>query len=345
MKRMMAMVLEGVADLKTNRHPLRLMEVPVPSPADDEILIRINVCGVCHTELDEIEGRTPPAFFPIIPGHQATGVVESVGRGARLFRIGDRAGVAWIASSCGKCGYCQTGMENLCPDFKATGRDVNGGYAEFMTIPENFAYTLPDLFSDEEAAPLLCAGAIGYRSLNLANISDGMALGLSGFGGSAHLVLKMALHKFPKIRVVVFARSETERKFAMELGADWAGGHDENPGCLLDAIIDTTPVWSPVFYSLRNLKPGGRVVINAIRKENTDIGILSTISYSEQIWMEKEVKSVANVTRKDVGDFLLLAAEMRIKPEVQIYKLEDACTALMELKERKIRGAKVLRIG
>jgi len=344
MERMKAMVIDCVTEIKTNRNPLRLVEMPVPEPGQGEILIKINACGVCHTELDEIEGRTPPAFFPIVPGHQVTGIVEDWGYGAGRFSIGQRVGVAWIASSCGKCDFCKAGLENLCPDFKATGRDVNGGYAEFMTIPEKFAHSLPDTFTDEEAAPLLCAGAIGYRSLCLAYISDNMALGLSGFGGSAHLVLKMALHRFPGIRVVVFARSEAERKFALELGADWAGGHDENPGFLLDAIIDTTPVWSPVFYALRNLKPGGRVVINAIRKENTDIGILSTVSYSEQIWMEKEIKSVANVTRKDVSEFLLLASEMQIKPEVQLYKLEDACTALIELKERKIRGAKVLKI-
>jgi propanol-preferring alcohol dehydrogenase len=252
--------------------------------------------------------------------------------------------VAWIYSACGKCKFCRSGNENLCADFRATGRDADGGYAEYMTVPEGFAYSIPETFSDAEAAPLLCAGAIGYRSLRLTGIADGMRLGLTGFGASAHLVLKMAGHKFPGTEVYVFARSEKEREFAVELGAVWAGDTEDEPPEKLDAIIDTTPVYKPVVEALKNLEPGGRLVINAIRKEDTDKDYLLKCSYPEHLWMEKEIKSVANVARRDVSDFLDLAAEIPIVPEVEEFPLEEANTALTQLKERRIRGAKVLRI-
>jgi propanol-preferring alcohol dehydrogenase len=254
-------------------------------------------------------------------------------------------GVAWIHSACGKCDYCRSGQENLCPDFKATGRDANGGYAEYMTVPAAFAHPIPSAFSDVEAAPLLCAGAVGYRSLRLTNIKDGQSLGLTGFGASGHLVLKTARYLHPNTRVHVFARSKEEQGFARELGATWAGDTDDKAPELLDAIIDTTPVWKPVVAALGNLKPGGRLVINAIRKEETDKQALLGLDYAKHLWMEKEIKSVANVTRKDVSEFLALAARIPIKPEVQEYPLEDANQALLELKERRIRGAKVLRLG
>ncbi len=341
---MKAMVLNGVCDLKKNRRPLELVELPKPAPKENEVLVKVAVCGVCHTELDEIEGRTPPPTFPMILGHQAVGRVEEAGEGAARFSIGDRVGVAWIHSACGKCDHCTAGAENLCERFKASGRDVNGGYAEYMTVPEAFAHPIPDAFSDSEAAPLLCAGAIGYRSLKLTGLQDGRTLGLTGFGASAHLVLKMVAHEHPDVRVFVFARSGKERDFARELGAVWVGDTAEAAPEKLDAIIDTTPVWKPVVEAMNNLKPGGRLVINAIRKEERDKYQLLRLDYPTHLWLEKEIKSVANVTRADVREFIELAARIPIHPEYTEYPLAEANTALMELKEQKIRGAKVLKV-
>jgi propanol-preferring alcohol dehydrogenase len=297
---------------------------------------------VCHTELDEIEGRTPPPELPVILGHQVVGRVEQIGNSVRDITVGDRVGVAWIFSACGKCKHCLAGNENLCPNFKATGRDANGGYAEYMTVPADFAHHIPEIFSDTEAAPLLCAGAIGYRSLRLTNLEDGQNLGLTGFGASAHLVLKMVGYKYPESKVFVFARSAQEREFAIELGAVWAGDTTDTPPEKLDSIIDTTPVWKPVVEAMRNLRPGGRLVINAIRKEEIDKEYLLKLDYPTHLWEEKEIKSVANVARRDVREFLQLAAEIGIKPETQEYALEEANQALYELKTSKIRGAKVL---
>ncbi len=342
---MKTMILNRQVDLTKERNPLFLTDIPVPVPSDGEVLIKVSACGVCHTELDEIEGRTPPPTYPVIPGHQVVGKVVKTGNRVEKISIGDRVGVGWIFSSCGKCIHCLSGDDNLCPEFRATGRDVNGGYADYMVVPENSAFRIPETFSDTEAAPLLCAGAIGYRSLRLANIGNGQVLGLTGFGASAHLVLKMTKFRFPDVKVFVFARSEKEQVFARELGADWAGDSDDLAPALPDSIIDTTPVWLPVVKALKNLAPGGRLVINAIRKENSDRHCLSEIDYTTHLWMEKEIKSVANVSRRDIGEFLALAAAMKIKPEVQEYSLEEANMALLELKERKIRGAKVLRIS
>jgi propanol-preferring alcohol dehydrogenase len=341
---MKAMVLKDICDLMKERTPLELVDMSVPTPGNEDILIKVSTCGVCHTELDEIEGRTPPPRFPIVLGHQIVGRVEDMGSGTERFKSGDRVGVAWIYSACGKCKFCLGGNENLCVDFKATGRDADGGYAQYMVVSEAFAYLLPEAFSDSEAAPLLCAGAIGYRSLRLTGLIDGQNLGLTGFGASAHLVLKMANYKYPESRVFVFARSEKERAFARELGAVWAGDTEEDCPERLDAIIDTTPVWKPVVEALRNLEPGGRLVINAIRKEEVDKDHLLRCDYPAHLWMEKEIKSVANVARRDVSEFLRLATEIPITPEVQEYRLEDANVALLELKDRKIRGAKILKI-
>jgi propanol-preferring alcohol dehydrogenase len=341
---MKAMVLRKVSQLKDQKRPLELTELPNPAPNGKEILVNVSACGVCHTELDEIEGRTPPPRFPIVLGHQVVGRVESVGPGATRFLPGDRVGIAWIFSACGTCKFCLAGEENLCADFRATGRDANGGYAEFMTVNEDFAYVIPDVFSDSEAAPLLCAGAIGYRSLRLTGLKDGANLGLTGFGASAHLVLKMARHRFPGSKIFVFARNEQERAFARELGAIWAGETAEPSPEKLDSIIDTTPVWTPMVEALKNLEPGGRLVINAIRKEEVDKDALQRLDYPAHLWLEKEIKSVANVTRRDVSEFLQLAAEMRIKPDIQEFRLEEANKALAELKAGRVRGAKVLRI-
>lgn len=342
---MKAMVMTRICDLRQEKEPLELREVARPVPGERQVLLKVLACGVCHTELDEIEGRTPPARLPMILGHQVVGRVEETGPGVNKLKPGDRVGVAWIYSACGHCAFCRSGRENLCPDFRGTGRDADGGYAEAMVVDENFAYSIPTVFSDIEAAPLLCAGAIGYRSLRLSGLSDGQNLGLTGFGASAHLVLLMVKHKYPKTRVYVFARAERERAFARELGAHWAGETEEPSPEKLAAIIDTTPVWKPVVEALKNLASGGRLVINAIRKEDGDKDYLSQLDYPSHLWMEKEIKTVANVTRADVVEFLNLAAEIPIKPEVEVYPLEEANRALLEIKERQIRGAKVLRMA
>lgn len=338
---MKAMILEQTGNLIDNQQPLKLAEIPIPTPKPGEILIKVTACGVCHTELDEIEGRTPPPAFPMVLGHQVVGhVVEN--NDGRLLQTGERVGVAWIFSACGACDHCLAGEENLCADFKATGRDVNGGYTEYLCVPEAFAYPIPEIFSDIQAAPQLCAGAIGYRSLRLTNIKDGQSLGLTGFGASAHLVLKLVRYQFPNTKVFVFSRSKPEQEFARELGAVWSGDIGERSPQKLDCIIDTTPVWKPVVEALEDLTPGGRLVINAIRKESIDQDYLLKLDYPSHLWMEKEIKSVANVTRQDVIQYLDFAAKIPILPEVQTYSLEQANLALMELKTRQIRGAKVL---
>jgi len=341
---MKAMVLKHLSRLEQNQTPLEVMALPEPVPEEKQILIRVSACGVCHTELDEIEGRTPPPRLPVILGHQVVGRVEALGSGASRFKIGDRVGVAWIYSACRACKFCLEGHENLCGNFKATGRDAHGGYAQYMTVGEDFAYRLPEVFTDSEAAPLLCAGAIGYRSLKLTGLKDGQNLGLTGFGASAHIVLKLVKHQYPNCKVFVFSRSEHERVFAKELGAAWAGAIEDESPEKLDSIIDTTPAWKPIVEALKNLQPAGRLVINAIRKEEIDKAYLLNLDYPKHLWLEKEIKSVANVSRSDVREFLELAAEIPIKPEVQAFPLEEANVALVELKERKIRGAKVLRI-
>lgn len=342
---MRAMILSALAPLRDNPNPLQLADLPIPRPGTGEVLLQVSVCGVCHTELDEIEGRLPPPQLPVVLGHQVVGRVTAVGENVTGMELGQRVGVAWIYSACGKCHWCKSGQENLCPYFRATGRDANGGYAEYMVAPAAFVYAIPEIFTDAQAAPLLCAGAIGYRSLRLTGISDGGRLGLTGFGASAHLVLKMAQHRFPHTPVYVFSRTESERAFARELGAVWAGDSGDTSPEQLDAIIDTTPVWGPIVGALANLAPGGRLVINAIRKEARDQDALLRLDYPTHLWMEKEIKSVANVARQDVSEFLALAAEIPILPEIQEYRLEEANTALAELKGRRIRGAKVLRIN
>jgi propanol-preferring alcohol dehydrogenase len=335
---MKAMLLRGTAPLEKDPRPLSLVEMPAPGLQADEVLIRVSACGVCHTELDEIEGRMSPRL-PVILGHQAVGVVEA-GPGA-----GRRVGVAWIASACGECPQCRAGNENLCAAFQATGRDVHGGYAAYMTARADFVHPIPESIPDVDAAPLLCAGAIGYRSLRLSGIRDGASLGLTGFGGSNHLVLKIVRHKYPNTKVFVFSRNPREREFALALGAVWAGEIGGSPPQTLDAVIDTTPAWKPVVEALKQLAPGGRIVVNAIRKEEADKAYLQALDFASHLWMEREIKSVANVTRQDVREFLSLAASAGIKPEYQVYPLEDANQALLELKQGKIRGSKVLMIG
>lgn len=335
---MRAMVLNSTASMDDRERPLEQVDLPRPEAEKGEILIEVSVCGVCHTELDEIEGRTPPPAFPVVPGHEVIGRVVEMGENCHVYSPGDRVGVGWIHSSDG------SEHENISSRFRATGRDVHGGYAEYMVVPEAYAYPIPDVFSDVEAAPLLCAGGVGFRSLRLSRLEDGQVLGLTGFGGSGHLVLQLAKHLYPASPVYVFARSAEEQVFAMELGADWSGDTDAVPPQEPHAIIDTTPAWKPVLAALLQLRPGGRLVINAIRKESADRELMAGICYEDHLWQEKEIKSVANVTSRDIADFLPLAAAVPLRVNVQTYALESANEALNDLRRGHVKGAKVLII-
>ena len=341
---MSAMRIHHLGVLNEKFTGLRMDTIPIPSPAKGEVLIRVSVCGVCHTELDEIENRSPPAVLPMTPGHQAVGTVVAEGDGCRQCLFGKTVGVAWIYSACGRCRYCLDGSENLCPAFIASGRDRAGGYAEFMTIPETFVHEIPASLADSAAAPLLCAGAVGYRALRMAGLNDGQALGLTGFGASGQLVLQVARKLYPKSRVHVFARSAVERKLAIELGAAWTGDTAESPPEPLEAVIDTTPAWLPVLSALSVLNPGGRLVINAIRKESGDLDQLAKLDFERHLWREKRIQTVANVTRSDVRAILQLAEEMPLHSAITEYPLERALDALMAIRGGNIQGAGVLRI-
>lgn len=338
-------MLERLGAIGEASGPLRLIERADPMLAPGEVRLRVETCGVCHTELDEIEGRAPPPRLPVVPGHQIVGRVDLVGDDVPADWIGCRVGVAWIASACGSCARCRDGRENLCPEFRATGRDVDGGYAEYAVARANFVHPIPSALDPVAAAPLLCAGAVGWRALKLSGLRNGEVLGLTGFGASGHLVMKVVRRQWPATPIYVFARSEAERRFALELGAAWAGDTWDEPPTAVDRIIDTTPAWGPVVAALRRLAPGGRLVINAIRKESADRARLGDLDYARDLWMEREIVSVANVTRADVREFLAVAAQLDVRPEAQTYPFEAANTALRELHERKIRGAKVLVIG
>jgi propanol-preferring alcohol dehydrogenase len=333
---MKAMVLNAIVSLDQVSEPLTMTELPVPVAGPGELLLAVSACGVCHTELDEIEGRTAPPVLPIIPGHEVIGRVAALGPGCCEHELGDRVGVGWIHSSTGGVD------ENVSDQFVATGRDVNGGYAEYMTVPEAYAVPIPERLEDIQAAPLLCAGAIGYRALKLCNLRDGDRLGLTGFGGSAHLVLQTVRHLLPRCEIFVFARDAASREFARSLGADWVGATEATSPKQLDAIIDTTPAWRPIVCALNNLRPGGRLVINAIRKEDADKTALLELSYHQHLWLEREIKTVANITAADIREFLPIAADIPIETTVTVYPLEQANDALLSLKHQPVRGAKVL---
>jgi propanol-preferring alcohol dehydrogenase len=330
---MKAMVLKKVSSIE--REPLEAADLPDPVPGPKEILVKVSACGICHTELDEIEGRLQ-SNLPIILGHEIVGRVIGTGPEAKKFNPGDRIGIAWIHSACGACTFCKEGDENLCPDFKGTGCHANGGYAQYTVVPEDYAFIIPGRFSDVEAAPLLCAGAIGYRDIRLSGIKKGEILGLFGFGASAHIVIQVA--KYWDCEVCVFTRSEEHRRLAKKLGASWAGGPEDRPPQKLNGAIDFTPVGETVARALAVLEKGGRLVIAVIRKRDA----VPPLDYTQLLWDEKEIKSVANITRRDVEEFLPLAAEIPIIPAVQEFRLDDANKALLLLKQGKIQGAGVL---
>lgn len=338
------MVLERTGRIERDGEPLAPRDVPVPEPAADEVRIRVHVCAVCHTELDQIEGRVETPL-PRILGHEAIGTIEQAGSRTNPRLVGRRVGVGWIGSACGECKWCRRGDENLCPDFKATGRHIDGGYAEFMCVPAGFVHPIPDQLSDAQAAPMLCAGAIGLRSLRLTGLSDGQVLGLTGFGASNHLVLSLAGILYPESPVMVWARNPGQREQALALGAEWAGDTGQSPPEAPDAIVDTTPVWTTVLAALDRLAPGGRLVINAISKESEDRDRLAGLNYERQLWREKEIKTVANVTRRDISDYLEIAAGNELTPEVETLPLERANAALTKIRFGDFRGAFVLDVA
>jgi alcohol dehydrogenase, propanol-preferring len=326
--------------LKKPGQPLEMVDLPIPKPKEGEILIKISVCGACHTDLDEAEGRLQTKL-PVVPGHQVVGIVSELGKGVRKHKVGDRVGVMWLYSACGKCEFCKTGQENLCLEAKWTGKDANGGYAEYMVIKENYAYPIPKRFTDSQAAPLLCAGVIGYRTLRLADIQKGETIGLYGFGASAHIVIQIIKYKFPDNPVYAFTKSGGHAELAKSLGAIWTGLSGEIPPVKLDKIMDFTPVGECVRDALKILNRGGRLVINAIRKETP----VPALDYAEFLWLEKEIKSVANVTRKDAEEFLPLAAQIPIVPTIEEFPLEQANEVLLKIKQSKLKAAGVLRIS
>ena len=336
---MKAMVLRRIAPIEEN--PLCLEDLPRPTPKPREVLIKVSVCGICRTELDEIEGRLQPKL-PVVPGHQVIGRIVEAGENVLRYRVGDRVGVAWIYSSCGKCYFCRRGLENLCQKFMGTGCDADGGYAEYMVVHEDFAYKIPEVFSDLEAAPLLCAGAIGYRALKLTRMVDGDIIGLYGFGSSAHILFQVVRYLFPNSKIFVFTRrrGDAPSELALKMGADWVGETGGTPPEKMNCVIDTTPTGAPVREALRNLEKGGRLIMNLIRKETP----ITDLDYTEHLWWEREIKSVANITRGDVNEFLEIAAKIPIKPEIVEFKLEEANMALAMLKHGKYRGSGILKI-
>ncbi len=328
-------------DLPLKEEPLDLEDLVIPEVSHHQVLIKVKACGVCYTDIDIIEGRVK-CNLPLVLGHQIVGRVEDLGSKAESrFRIGDRVGVAWVGWSCGTCRFCTSGFENLCNEFKGTGCHINGGYAEYTVAFEDFTYLIPREggLEDYEIAPLLCAGAVGYRALKLADVRDGFKLGLFGFGASAHIIIQVVRKLYPSVEIYVFSRSEEHRDLAKKLGADWVGHPQEDPPKKLDRAIDFTPVGEMVGRALELLERGGKLVINVIRKQTS-----INLDYLKHLWMEREVKSVANVTRKDVEELLSIALKNNVKPEVQVFKLEEVNKALRFVKGARVRGSAVLLI-
>jgi propanol-preferring alcohol dehydrogenase len=332
---MRALVLDRPAPAAAG--PLRTAEVPDPVPGPDELVIGVAACAVCRTDLQICEGDLAPRRLPTIPGHQAVGRVEAVGSDVHSWTVGDRAAIGWLGGACGACRACRDGRENLCPGARFTGWDRDGGFAERMSVRADFALHVPDGFADLDAAPLLCGGVIGYRSLLVSGIRRGGRLGLYGFGASALLAIQVARHW--GCEVFVATRSERERARALELGAAWAGGYDDRPPVPLDAAITFAPAGSVVVAALRALGRGGTVAINAIHLDR-----VPELAY-EDLWWERSIRSVANYTREDARAFLALAAEIPVRTEIEAHPLDDGNRALARLAAGEVAGAAVLVPG
>jgi propanol-preferring alcohol dehydrogenase len=314
-----------------------MVDLPAPEPAPGQIRLRVRTCGVCHTDLHLVEGEIPTPKLPVIPGHQIIGRVEALGEGVGRFAVGDRVGVPWLYSTCGQCDYCQRGLENLCDEARFTGQHANGGFAETMVVPADFAYTIPVGFPDDQAAPLLCAGIIGYRSLRLSEIEPGGRLGLYGFGASAHVTIQVARHW--GCEVYAFTRSAEHRRHALALGATWVGRAQDTPPTRLDGAITFAPAGWLVPEALRVLRKGGTLAINAIH-----MSPIPEMPYT-LLYGERTVRSVANATRTDAEELLRLAAKIPIQTDVELYPLEQVNRVLQRLKRSEIQGAAVLHVG
>ena len=317
--------------------PLQCVQIPKPEPGPGQVRLRVKMCGVCHTDLHTVEGDIHPPNLPIVPGHQIVGVIDALGEGVDNLKFGLRVGVPWLYSACGKCQYCRSGYENLCPEARFTGFHVNGGFAEAMLAEANYVLPIPESISNEQAAPLLCAGIIGYRSLRQSDLQPGERLGLFGFGASAHLSLQVALHW--GCEVFVFTRSEDHRKHARQLGAAWVGGAEDQPPKPLDRAVIFAPVGWIVPLALEKLRPAGTLAINAIH-----MSPIPEMPY-DLIYGERTLRSVANATYQDGVDFLRLAADIPIRATVQEYELEQANRALLDVKHSRLNGEAVLKIS
>jgi len=332
---MRAMLLQKTAPAEQS--PLHLSDLPDPTPAPNEVRVRVRTCGLCHTDLHTIEGDLPLPKLPLIPGHQIVGTIDALGSAVRTLKTGDRVGIPWLYSTDGTCPYCFRYTENLCEKARFTGYHVNGGYAELCVVREDFAHPLPAAFSDEYAAPLLCAGVIGYRSYRLSCAQSGQRLGLYGFGASAHLVLQLA--RYRKCEVYVFTRSRVHRELAEKLGAVWTGSAEGTPPHPLDASIIFAPAGSLVPLALGHLRKAGTLALAGITMSQ-----IPALDY-ELLYCERVLRSVANSTREDCRDFLRLAAEIPVQTEIRVYPLADANRALQDLKHSQLAAAGVLRVG
>jgi propanol-preferring alcohol dehydrogenase len=330
---MLACVLESPAPVETS--PLKWRDVPIPQPQEGEVLIRVRACGVCRTDLHVTEGELAQRKKNVIPGHQIVGTVESLGPGAIGIPLGARVGVPWLHRTCGICDYCRSGRENLCDNPQFTGWTVDGGYAEYTVAPAAFVYPLPDSFADVDAAPLLCAGIIGFRCLRMADLTAGARLGIYGFGAAGHVAIQIARHW--GVDVYASTREEKHRKLALELGALWAGGAEAQPPVPLDAAIIFAPAGEIVPAALKALRKGGRLILGGIH-----MSPIPSFSY-DLIYGERVMRSVANNTREDGRDFIKLAAEIPVRVEHEIFAMKDANKALNALKHDGVRGAAVLQ--
>ena len=332
---MKAMQFSAPAPIETN--PLKYVELPDPEPGPGQIRIRVKACGVCHTDLHEVEGELPLPKLPLIPGHQIVGIVDKLGPGVSRFQLGTRVGVPWLYSTCGTCKYCRAGKENLCESAQFTGYHVDGGYAQYHIIHEDFAYFLPEGFPDFQAAPLLCAGVVGYRALKLSELKPGQNFGMYGFGATAHVIIQIARHW--GCDVYVFTRSKKHQELALQLGAKWAGRAEDTPPAKMDSSIIFAPAGELVPQALRVLDKGGTLALAGIYMTP-----IPEFDYNTLLYHERTVRSVANATRQDAEELLQIAAEIPIRTEIEVLPLSEANRALQRVKESKINGAAVLEI-
>ena len=326
------------APAPVERRPLQLTDVPIPTPGPGQVVVRVLACGVCRTDLHIVEGELPPRKFPLTPGHQVVGVVDKLGEGVEGLDVGARVGIPWVYRTCGRCSFCRRGRENLCENAQFNGYSVDGGYADYVLSDHSFTFPIPTPFPDLQAVPLLCAGVIGYRALRLADVPSGGRLGLYGFGGSAHIVIQLAVHM--GLEVYAFSRNEEHGALARDLGAAWVGSAQDGPPHKLDSSIIFAPAGELVPLALEHLVKGGVLSLAGIYMTP-----IPTLDYTRHLYDEKVIRSAANSTRQDVQELLTLAAEVPVRTHVHPYPLESANEALIDLKQGRINGAAALTLS